>query len=387
MTIKRPGVYFDESVEYELEGAGGKIPVFIGKTGNTGTATYKVDGTQIQKFTKWSEVNRTIANGGIGIDTTTNPLLAVLKDFFTEAEPKSSDDIGVPYIYVIDVGAATSRDVWLTALTTAKTMKKAIIEFYVGAENISNEDYTLTDFMKAAYASISTETANLNLRTAFTTKADATDVQLIALNPAETGVLKSRVGIIEPHLFGKHAAMLCCTPYYLEPGFIEYRTVKPGEFKPRSEAEEVALQTAGIIFGRDEVVGDDLILCRINLAVSTAYNQEQKPADALFHHRFNADNLLRNIFKAVYTQIKANEVRSYMVKAQTKVDAVIDDEVRTERMIPYNSSTGDGTKLTLMESDVSPYDMKLVGQIQGINATHAILVEVTIKNPVIKAIQ
>lgn len=386
MTIKRPGVYFDESVEYELEGVGGKIPVFIGKTGNTGTATYNVDGTQIQKFTKWSEVNRTIANGGIGTDTTANPLLAVLKDFFEEAEPKSSDEIGVPYIYVIDVGAATSKNVWLTALTTAKTMKKAIIEFYVGAENISDDGYTLTDFMKAAYASISTETANLNLRTAFTTKADATDAQLIALNPAETGILKSRIGIIEPYKFGKHAAMLCCTPYYIEPGFLEYRTVKPGEFKARSEAEELALQSAGIIFGRDEVV-DDLTLCRINLAVSTAYNQEQKPADVLFHHRFNADNLLRNIFKAVYSQIKANEVRSYMVKAQTKVDVVIDEEVRAERMIAYNSSTGDGTKLTLMESDVNPYDMKLVGQIQGINATHAILVEVMIKNPAIKAIQ
>lgn len=386
MTIKRPGVYFDESVEYELEGVGGKIPVFIGKTGNTGTATYNVDGTQIQKFTKWSEVNKTIANGGIGTDTTANPLLAVLKDFFEEAEPKSSDEIGVPYIYVIDVGAATSKNVWLTALTTAKTMKKAIIEFYVGAENISEDGYTLTDFMKAAYASISTETANLNLRTAFTTKADATDAQLIALNPAETGILKSRIGIIEPHKFGKHAAMLCCTQYYIEPGFLEYRTVKPGEFKARSEAEELALQSAGIIFGRDEVV-DDLTLCRINLAVSTAYNQEQKPADALFHHRFNADNLLRNIFKAVYSQIKANEVRSYMVKAQTNVDVVIDEEVRAERMIAYNSSTGDGTKLTLMESDVSPYDMKLVGQIQGINASHAILVEVMIRNPAIKAIQ
>lgn len=385
MTIKRPGVYFDESVEYELEGSGGKIPVFIGKTGNSGTSTYKVDGTQIQKFSKWSEVNRTIANGGIGTDTATNPLLAVLKDFFEEAEPKSSDDIGVPYIYVIDLGAATTKNAWLTALTTAKTMKKAIIEFYVGAESISDDGYTLTDFMKAAYASISTETANLNLRTAFTTKLGATDEEIIALNPAENGILKSRIGLIEPHKFGKHAAILCCTPYYIEPGFLQYRTVEPGEFKARTEAEELALQVAGVIFGRDEVVSDE-VYCRINLAVSTAYRLEQKPADALFHHRFNADNLLRNVFKAVYSQIKANEVKSYMVKAQTKVDVVIDEEVRAERMIPYNSTTGDGTRLTLMESDVNPYDMKLVGQIQGINATHAILVEVTIKNPAMKAI-
>lgn len=386
MTIKRPGVYFNESVEYELEGSGGKIPVFVGKTGNTGTANYKVDGTQIQRFSKWSEVNKTIANGGIGTDTASNPLLAVLKDFFEEVEPKSSEDIGVPYIYVIDVGAGTSKNAWLSALTTAKTMKKAIIEFYIGAENISDEGYTLTDFINAAYASISTETANLNLRTAFTTKLDATDAQLIALNPAEGGILKSRIGIIEPHKFGKHAAILCCTPYYVEPGFLEFRTVQPGEFKARTEAEELALQTAGIIFGRDEVVSDETY-CRINLAVSTAYNQEQKPADSLFHARFNADNLLRNVFKAVYSQIKANEVASYLVKSQTKVDVVIEEEVKAERMIAYDSNTGNGTKLTLRESEVNPYDMDLVGQIQGINATHAILVQVTIKNPAMKAMQ
>ncbi|MBQ9025198.1 MAG: hypothetical protein IJ104_02295 [Methanobrevibacter sp.] len=386
MTIKRPGVYFDESVEYELEGSGGKIPVFIGVTGNTGTTDYKVDGTQIQKFKKWSEVNRTIANGGIGTDTTTNPLLAVLEDFFEEAEPKSSEDIGVPYIYVIDVGAGTTKTAWLNALLTAKTMKKAIIEFYIGAENISEEGYTLTDFMKAVYASISTESANLNLRTAFTTKFNATDAELIALNPASTGILKSRIGILEPHLVGKHAAVLCCTPYYIEPGFLEYRTVEPGDFKPRTEAEELALQTAGIIFGREEVV-DDLTLCRINLAVSTAYNTERKPSDALFHHRFNADNLLRQVFKAVYSQIKANESATYMVKAQTKVDVVIDEEVRAERMIAFDSTTGNGTRLTLRESEVNPYDMELVGQIQGINATHAILVQVLIKNPAMKAVQ
>ena len=31
---KKPGVYFNETTEYELQGNGGKIPVFIGKTGN-----------------------------------------------------------------------------------------------------------------------------------------------------------------------------------------------------------------------------------------------------------------------------------------------------------------------------------------------------------------
>lgn len=382
---KRPGVYFNETTEYELQGNGGKIPVWIGKTGNTAATGYKVDGTQINTFSSWNEVNRSIANGGIGTDTTTNPLLAALKEFFEEAEIQTTEDIGIPYIYVIDVGAGTSKDVWLTALTTAKTAIDAIIEFYVGAENISDNGYTLPDFINAAYASISTETARLSLRTGFTTKANATDSELIALNPSSGGILKSRIGIIEPLKFGKHAARLCCTPYYIEPGFLEYRTVEPGEFKSRTDAEILALQNAGIIFGADEVVSD-LVVCRINLAVSTAFANNPRPADSLFHARFNADNLLRNVFKAVFTQVKANEAASYIVKAQTKVDAVIDEEVRLERMIPYNTETGDGTRLTLVESDSNPYDMELKGQIQGINCTTAIIVKAKIKNPAVIAV-
>ena len=382
---KRPGVYFNETTEYELQGNGGKIPVWIGKTGNTAATGYKVDGTQINKFSSWNEVNRSIANGGIGTDTSTNPLLAALKDFFEEAEIQTTDDIGIPYIYVIDVGAGTSKDVWLTALTTAKTAIDAVIEFYVGAENISDNGYTLPDFINAAYASISTETARLSLRTGFTTKANATDDELIALNPSSGGILKSRIGIIEPLKFGKHAARLCCTPYYIEPGFLEFRTVEPGQFKSRTDAEILALQNAGIIFGADEVVSD-LVVCRINLAVSTSFAKNPRPADSLFHARFNADNLLRNVFKAVFTQVKANEAASYIVKAQTKVDAVIDEEVRLERMIPYNNETGDGTRLTLVESDSNPYDMELKGQIQGINCTTAIIVKAKIKNPAVIAV-
>ena len=382
---KRPGVYFNETTEFELQGNGGKIPVWIGKTGNSATTGYKVDGTQILTFKNWNEVNRSIANGGIGTDTSSNPLLAALKDFFEEAEINDAGDIGVPFIYVIDVGAGTSKNAWLSALTTAKTMRKAIIEFYIGAESITDSGYTFPDFINAAYASISTETANLNLRTAVTTKLGATDSEMIALNPTSGGILKSRIGLAVPEKFGKIAARLCCTPYYLEPGFLPFRSVEPGEFKARTDAEILALQNAGIMFGADEVVAD-LVMTRINLSTSTAFALSPRPADSLFHARFNADHLLREVFKAVFSQVKANETASYLIKAQTKVDAVIDTEVEAERMIQYNSETGDGTKLTLKESESEEYDMELDGQIQGINCTNAILVNVKIKNPSVKSI-
>lgn len=377
---KIPGLYYDETAEYQTAGTGGKIPVFIGVTGNTATSGYAVDGTQIQKFTEWAKVNRTIANGGIGTDTSTNKLLAVLKDFFEEAEIKSTEDLGVPYIYVIDVGAGTSKDVWLTALTTAKTQSDAIIELYIGAEAISDDGYSLPDFINAAHASIIAESANLNLRTGFTTKEGATDAQLIALNPVGTGILKSRIGIIEPLKVGKHFARICTTPYYLEPGYMEFRTITPGTFKARTRAEELALQNAGIIFGHDEKV-NNLTLCRINLSTSTAFAANPRPADSLFHARFNADNLLRRVFEAVYPQVKANESSSNIITAQTAVDAVIDEEVEAERMISYDETTGDGTRLTLVESGSEPYDMELSGQIQPINCTGPIVVKAKIKNP------
>ena len=208
---KRPGVYFDESVEYELSGNGAKIPVIIGKTGNEATTDYKVDGTQINKFASWEEVNRTIANGGIGTDTSTNATLAFLEEFFEEAQVTNSEQLGVPYIYVIDVGDGTVKNSWINALTTAKTKTEAIVEAYISADNIT--DYTLASFIAGACASIATETANLNLRTGFFTKEGATDAQLIALNPSTGGINNSRMFLCEPDLFGKTVARFCRTRF------------------------------------------------------------------------------------------------------------------------------------------------------------------------------
>ena len=95
--------------------------------------------------------------------------------------------------------------------------------------------------------------------------------------------------------------------------------------------------------------------------------------------------MLREIFKAVYPQVKNNEVTSQIVKSQTRVDAIIDAEVEAERIIGYNSDTGEGTKLTLVESNQQPYDMELIGDILCVNSTHAINVKAKIRNPIVKS--
>lgn len=375
---KIPGVYLNEDVDYELSGVGSKIPVFIGKTGNTGSASYKVDGSVALKFTNYDDANKAITAGGIGLD---NDLNKILKNFFEEARLKQPDDIGVPYVYVIDVGAGTDRDAWLTAVETAFTKIDATIMAFTGTENIQYTpegaqepvSYSVVDLAKAVKVAIDTRTHTFELWNAFFTKKDATDAQLIALTDATNGVQKSRIGIIEwdNYRFGKTVARICLTPFNQEVGFIKYRSVEAGEFPERNLTQKLALQNAGIIFNHDEMYSDEMNP-RMNICLATSYAATNKPADAMFHARFIADALLKDIYEAIYPLIKANDTASNLVKIQVKIDTVIDEYIRNGDCISFNKDTGLGTRLVAQPSDKDPYDVEIVGSIQPVNAILAI---------------
>lgn len=375
---KIPGVYLNEDVDYELSGVGSKIPVFIGKTGNTGSADYKVDGSVALKFSNYDDLNKAITAGGIGLD---NELNKVLKNFFEEARLKQPDDIGVPHVYVIDVGAGTSRDAWLTAVETAFSKIDASIMAFVGTENIQYTpegaeepvSYSVVDLAKAVKVAIDTRTHTFELWNAFFTKKDATDAQLIALTDATNGVQKSRIGIIEwdNYRFGKTVARICLTPFNQEVGFIKYRSVEAGEFPERNLTQKLALQNAGIIFNHDEMYSDEMNP-RMNICLATSYAATNKPADAMFHARFIADALLKDIYEAIYPLIKANDTASNLVKIQVKIDTVIDEYIRNGDCISFNKDTGLGTRLIAQPSDKDPYDVEIVGSIQPVNAILAI---------------
>lgn len=375
---KIPGVYLNEDVDYELSGVGSKIPVFIGKTGNTGTADYKVDGSVALKFTNYDDANKAITAGGIGLD---NDLNKVLKNFFEEARLKQPDDIGVPHVYVIDVGAGTSRDAWLTAVETAFSKIDASIMAFTGTENIQYTpegaeepvSYSVVDLAKAVKVAIDTRTHTFELWNAFFTKKDATDAQLIALTDATNGVQKSRIGIIEwdNYRFGKTVARICLTPFNQEAGFIKYRSVEAGEFPERNLTQKLALQNAGIIFNHDEMYSDEMNP-RMNICLATSYAATNKPADAMFHARFIADALLKDIYEAIYPFIKANDTASNLVKIQVKIDTVIDEYIRNGDCISFNKDTGLGTRLVAQPSNKDPYDVEIVGSIQPVNAILAI---------------
>ena len=389
---KLPGVYYNEKVTYELTGDGSKIPVIIGVTNNVipkdedeqPTIDYKIDGTQIHVYHNWDETNQPITaeEPGIGeyTEDTTNQLSKFLKQFFEESKLQLNSDIGVPYIYVIDVGDGKNKDAWLNALELAKTRRDATIEAYVGADGITG--YPVKSFIEGAYTSIEEESHDLNLRNGFTTIGfnnpdNVTDAQLIALTAENTGVQLSRIGIMEPLQAGKHFARICVTPYNVEPGFIEYRSVKPGEFKQRTKAEMKALQDAGIIFGRDEYINDE-IYPKMNLCTATSFRKTARPADSLFHARFNADDLLREVFSVCYKQIKANESATNIAYLQSRINKIVNDRVRNEEMKAWDEKTGEGTKLNVHIGD-SEYDLIVDGQLQPVKCTIAIDVEETLR--------
>ena len=379
---KISGVYLDEEVDYELSGTGSKIPVFIGLTGNTGTNDYKVDGTSVLRFTSYDELNKATTAGGIGSvpsssTTSTNTLNLVLRKFYEEARLTKPDDIGVPYIYVIDVGDGTSKTAWLNALEHALARNDADVLAFIGTENITdgNANYSVVDLMKAVKAALNTKTNTFEIFNAFFTKKDATDQELIALTDATNGIQKSRIGVIEwdNYNVGKTLARICLTQYNTEVGYLPYRSVEPGEFPERTGAEKLALQTAGIIFNHDEIV-NDTINPRMNRCIATSYAAINRPADARFHARFIADEVLRQIYEVSYPFIKANDTATNLVKLQVKIDAVVDSFIRAEECVAWNKDTEKGTKLTVIESSEDPYDMEIVGYIQPVNTIDNILV-------------
>ena len=144
------------------------------------------------------------------------------------------------------------------------------------------------------------------------------------------------------------------------------------------------MQNAGIIFNHDEVVNDKVYV-RMNRCFATSFAATKRPADSLFHARFNTDHLLMEILEALYPQVKANETASALPKLQTAVDAVVDDAIDNGYMIKWNPDTKEGTRLILKESDYDPYDMELVGTAQPVNSTNAINVKMKINTAVLHA--
>lgn len=370
---------------------------------------HKVDGTQWIRYDGYKYVNLPIEEGGLGKENskgevpTGNDLMQTIQEFYEESRLRTSTDVGVPYIYVIDIGDGSDYNCWLNALKTSKSLLDVQMEIYVGAyvktfgvvrtpvickvpdsDGETEEDYkTVTELLTSIYAGINGDgeyglldsAENLDLRYAFTTVKDATDDDLIGITSKFT---ESRVGLCEPLLFGKTIARICCTPNNTEPGYYKYRSVSEDTFIKRSKKQMKILQDAGIIFNSDEHI-NGVVHPKINLCVATSFADNPRPADSLFHARFNADGLLREIFEASYDYVKANETSTNIAYLQTRINKLVNDRVIAEEMVKWDDATETGTRLRVSQNPDDPYSLLVKGHIQPVKTTIAIDVNATLR--------
>jgi hypothetical protein len=391
-----PGVYYNEKVDNINYGGNGEIPCFIGRTNNKGTDTAPVDGTRITEYSLYSDVSKSVAEGGIGAtgkeetDLKTNPLLQVLKDFFAETEPLNYNDLSVEHIYVIDVGDGSSLDAWKNAFETAKKYRDINIEVYYGLESLKT---SMQKGIDEAMLSIQRECKKLDLRRAFfTVETDTggkttTDTYLISLAGANTSY--NRLVLCEPANFGKIIGRFCVTPLGEEAGYYTFNTVAKGVFTARTPKERLALQNAGVTFCSDEYTSSTFYP-KINLGVCTCFGNQtgDRPADSLDSSRRIADYMLRQVFDVCYSQIKARETRTQLTILQTQINTIVENMISDGYVVAYNEESNPiGTQLSVSESDSNPYAMIVSGTIQPVNCTIAIDIEAEITQPAMQSTQ
>lgn len=361
-------------------GDGAEIPVIIGITNNTTPAT------GVLKFKNYTAAEKSIANGGIGTDPTTNPLLAYLKNFFKENVKKQAEDLVVPYVYVIDLGTGkTSGETpeldnakWTSAFATAKIKRDAQAEVLVGFKK-TDTAAKIIPLIESGLAKIKEDSEKGNPRVLYFSVDGMTMTELEALTDSEQTkfIQDPRVALVGPYdEFGITCARIFTTHYSEEPGYAEYRSVSTGTFTERTDDEENEIQNAGIIFNRDEKPGKS-IHPKICLAVSTAFakNPDNRPNDCLLHARRNVDQLIRDAFEVLYPQLKRNETEINLSYLQ----ADIDNLVASKREAGYMM---EGTYINVNESASNPFDLDVEGVAVPVNSTELIRFSMYIEAPV-----
>lgn len=382
MTIEEtPYTKITELEDNSVNGEGAYIPVIIGQTGNTVSA----DNLKIQTFERYEQACATPQNKGIGTDPTTNKSLAFLKPFLDECKPEKFDEIGLPKFYFIDMGNLpfTNGNAWADAFELAKTKIDAKVEIIVGfkkanaAENITSEEIaTIVGILSSADTSIKNAAERGNIRQLYFTVEGATDADMRELTKTTNNVKiqSSRILPMEPGKFPEICARYCVTPYYVEPGFIKFRTVSLEDVTERTEADEKILQNAGINFIRREMVSEGEI-ARICAGVSSAKPIVNNPHhDELPHIRRNVDHLMERIHRKASDILKDNETSFAVDMLQTDVDDIVDDEIKLRRM-------QEGTEFTVSEAGTTPFKVKIKGKAKAVNAIYYVDIEYYIQAP------
>ena len=224
--------------------------------------------------------------------------------------------------------------------------------------------------MTSVAESLTTEAGKGKLRIAYFTILGFTEDELKELTKTanESKIQESRVYLMAPENFGKRLARICTTPYYDEPGYYAYRSVKPGTFTERTDVAEESLREAGIVFDHDEKT-NSAIYPKINLCIATSYAKgDSRPLDSLLHVRRNVDQLVREAVDIVYAQLKRRETAGYLSDTQANLDLLVHNKVDAGYMKK-------DTSITVVEDENAPEKLTLITHAYPVNITG--LIEMT----------
>ena len=386
MTIEQtPNITYTETDQNpKMIGSGAVIPLVIGQTGNT----VEPDNITIKKYKSLTQIGATVANGGIG-NADSNMSYQFFKKFLKETKKIYSDDVGLPYVYFIDMGsiAFTNGEAWAKAFNLAMTQrdigkiaivgfKKANATTAISASEIAN----IVGILSAGNQIIVEDSKKGSPKRLMFTVADATDEDMMKItdDASASFIQKSRVLPCAPDFYPEMVARFCLTPYDEEPGYYDFRSVSPDDVVVRTEDMEEDLQNAGINFIRKEMEGS-IEHARICLGVSSAMAANIRPNDVLPHFRRNVDHLINRIVVAAYPYLKRNESKSSIEMFQTDIDTIVEEEIE-------NGAMQEGTEITAVESDINPFQIFIKGNAKPVNATLYIGVEMYISEPNILAV-
>ena len=348
-------------------GEGGEVPIFIGATGK------ETPNTDIFEFKNYNEASS--ETQGIGLPAN-NDMLPVIQDFFDETLKLVSDDLGVPHIYVKDLGNtdASTPSSWINAKKDSRKKLDIQVEAYIFKSTDPLDK--IVDILVTIAESLKDDTLKGKPRIAYATVQGWTDAQMKTLTQGTDQITKKirdiDIGLIEWTKFGKHLARICLTPYYDEPGYYQFRSIQEGEFVERTDAEEEDMQLKGIIFGHDEKPGKTAFP-KINLAVSSDYAnaEDDRSPLCLIHTNRNINQLIRDAMEVVYPQLKRRETETFIEEVQADLDELCSEKIRLGYM-------KEGTRVTAVEYKDSPAQLKLKVKATPVNITGIIELEVIV---------
>ena len=353
---KRPGVYFQETVQSNIITEKDQVPLFLVQTS---TSIEAID-DKITHYTGFDAFNSIATNKGL------TQTLAYIEQALLEYGNTEF------YVYSIKTDTATA---FTNAIKATAHLSDITAIVYV-EETASANANKITDKISAIQSGLVDNASNGVFRIGYIIPYGTVSA---AVEGASSGTSPESACItsLSSVLTATGTGRICCAlpdenagiiigrclacESDEEPGYAAIGTAPQTSTYNFDNTQMITLQNLGVLFIVHETI-QGASQYRINLGVTTGF--KDNTADGLIVSRTIADDILTQIKYAGDAFVKGKEVESNVVVLQGLVDGIVDDAVNRETIIR------DGTSLTV--SDTGNSSFTITGTIKPIRSIIAI---------------